>query len=159
MKKDLLRRICCSQLRPTLLLSVTWHWRPRPVSSMGVQPRYLSYCSVWNVPTKCLRNGLEVHSSVPHHQYSVEEVPRDRLTSPLEKVVESHSLKANTSGYCWKLLFYASLTEGTGTHCCASASERAAPFERSADSATFTPPVGLRLLVVAQCVRRVQTGS
>lgn len=155
MKKDLLERIRCSRLSPTLLLLVTWHWRPRPVSSMRAQPRYLGYCSVWNIPTKCLWYKIEADSSVPHHQYSVKEVPRDHLTSPLEKVVESHRLKDNNSGYCWKLLFYKSLMEGTGTHCCTSASKTVALFAQSVDSAMFLPVVSPRLLLMAQCVYTV----
>jgi len=44
------------------------------------------------MPAKCLQCEMEAHSSMTH-QYSVKELPRVILTSHLEEIVESHSLK------------------------------------------------------------------
>lgn len=144
--KRIYLRICCSQLRPTLIGCNC---------SLDIEGQDL--CSIWessqdtsDTTLICLLSVCDMRCKLILFDTSSilsRRGAKGHLTSHAKKVFESHSLKDDDSCYCWRLLFYKSLMRRNKL---TPGSKPITPFEHSADGAIFNRRVGLRVLM-AQC--------
>lgn len=151
LQKDILERMCCSQLRPTLIgCNYSLDIEGQDLRSVWESCQDTSDTTVY---VKCLLSVCDMRCNlIPVDTSSIlsKRGTKGHLTSHSKNVVESYSLKEDDSCYCWKLLFYEVLMRRNWL---TPGSNPITPFEHSADGAMFNTGVGRRLLPMAQCLQ------